>query len=90
VEEEMKVQRVELLTVYFEPEEGRRIKVGGQSRHFTGISLASSVELKRGERIIDEVQEAVSKFPSIADKVGLPKKQLNDVAKRLGVARKRN
>jgi serine/threonine-protein kinase HipA len=48
-------------------------------------ALAASVELKGAGAIIESVQGTIANFRGIADEAGLPKKQIADTAKRLGV-----
>ena len=48
------------------------------------LELASSVDLKRPSRIVDEVRTAIGKFTRFADKAGVPKKTAAKIARVLG------
>jgi hypothetical protein len=49
------------------------------------LELASSVDLKRPQRILEEVRLAIGRFAEHADAAGLPAKVRTEVAKALGV-----
>jgi len=50
------------------------------------LSLARAAELKRPQQIIDEVRTAVRRFPTFADRAGVPARLSRTVARALGLS----
>lgn len=50
------------------------------------VALAVSADVRRADEVIDQVEEAVRRFPSFADEARLPKKVAAAIAKKLGIA----
>jgi hypothetical protein len=63
--------------------------VAGEGKAPTRVhlsALAKRVDVKRADRIIDEVATAVSRFPEFAEQAGVPPRLAQQTAKALGIA----
>ena len=64
--------------------------INGKRDNFTLedlITVGESISLRKPERVIDEVKQAVSQWPTFAKRAGLKKKAINNITKmhRLGI-----
>ena len=64
--------------------------INGKRDNFTRedlITVGESISLRKPERVIDEVKQAVSQWPTFAKRAGLKKKTINNITKmhRLGI-----
>ena len=61
-----------------------QMSINGKRDNFTRedlITVGESISLPKPERVIDEVKQAVSQWPTFAKRAGLKKKTINSIAK---------